>query len=245
MRTISHGQTFDKEKVSFNLTRLKKGGINFEIVVDPDLAVAHREGKQVDVKDVLKSEEVFHDAKKGELAAESKMKEFFGTSNHLEVADEIIRHGEIQLSSEYRQRLREEKRKRILAMIHANAVDPRTHLPHPMTRIENAFEQARVHIDEFKKAEDQVQPVLAKLREVMPIRFEQAIIELVIPAQYAVKSYSMVNGMSSITRQEWQNDGSWKATVEMPAGMRDEFFDKLNQLTHGNIESKILDSKGS
>ena len=44
-------------------------------------------------------------------------------------------------------------------------------------------------------------------------------------------------------RDEWQNDGSLKAILEIPAGLQTELFDKLNSLTHGEIESKIIKIK--
>jgi len=46
--------------------------------------------------------------------------------------------------------------------------------------------------------------------------------------------------MGTIVKDEWGDDGSWRAVVEIPAGMQAEFFDMLNKKTHGNIETKIL-----
>ena len=34
-------------------------------------------------------------------------------------------------------------------MIHRNAVDPKTGLPHPPQRIESAMEEAKIHVDEI------------------------------------------------------------------------------------------------
>ena len=64
------GITHDHEKIHLNLGRIKKEGENFEIVVDPDLAIEFKDGKEVDIREVLKSEEVFSDAKKGLLCSE-------------------------------------------------------------------------------------------------------------------------------------------------------------------------------
>jgi len=44
-----------------------------------------------------------------------------------------------------------EKRKQIVEFIAKNYVDPRSHLPHPPLRIEQALTEARVSIDAFKK----------------------------------------------------------------------------------------------
>ena len=42
-------------------------------------------------------------------------------------------------------------------------------------------------------------------------------------------------------KNEWKNDGSLDAVVEMPAGIVDEFFSKLNNICHGEVNSKIIE----
>lgn len=234
------GITYDKEKVQLNIARLKKGGFSFEVAIDPDLAIDLRKGKEIDIVDVLKSEKIFYDVKKGELASDTEMENFFETTDVTTVAREILKSGDIQLTAEYRQKLRDEKRNRILSIVHRNGVDPKTKLPHPMQRLENAFNEAKVHIDEFKKAEDQVQDVLKKLQPILPIKFERKRLQVVIPAEHASKCYSVVQSMSDVQKDEWQNDGSWLCVVEIPGGLVEEFFDKLNKITHGDIESREL-----
>ena len=60
-----------------------------------------------------------------------------------------------------------------MEIIHRNGVDPKTKLPHPIQRLENAFEEAKIKIDERRSAEDQVKEILDKLRPVLPISFEK------------------------------------------------------------------------
>src|SRR3989338_228248 len=131
------------------IARLKTHGQNFEILVDCNSAIALREGKQVDMKDVLAAAHIYTDAKKGLIASEHAMQQIFETADAEEVAKQIIKKGEIQLTAEYRNNIKERKRKQIISIIHRNCVDPKTHLPHPVTRIENAFEEAKFHVDEF------------------------------------------------------------------------------------------------
>jgi len=236
-------QIYDKEKFSVNLAKLKKGGENFEVVINSDNAIAFKQGKNIVIEDAIINEKIFADAKKGLLASENRMKEIFNTLDPKEIAKIIIKEGEIQLTAEYKQKLREEKKKRIINFIHTNGVDPKTGLPHPITRIENAFEEAKIHIDEFKPQEQQIDEILKKLRVILPIKFEIDEIEIKIPASYAAKMYSVVKSFSKIIKDEWLNDGSWKCVVEMPAGLKQDFFDKLNSMTHGEIETKILKTK--
>jgi ribosome maturation protein SDO1 len=195
------------------------------------------------MRDILAAMRIFSDAKKGLEASENLMKQIFGTNDVEEVAKQIIQKGEIQLTQEYRERLREEKRKQIINIIHRNGVDPKTHLPHPPQRIENAFIEAKFHVDEFKTVQEQVQEALKKLRPILPINFEIKEIAIKIPPEYAPKCYSTVKTFGTILREEWQSNGYWIAVVELPGGMENDFYDKLNKICHGNVESKVLKVK--
>ncbi len=237
------GTTFDKERFSVNLARLKKGNEKFEVVINSDQAIAFKQGKISDIKLALVNEQVFSDAKKGMLASEKLMQSVFKTIEPLKVAEIIIKEGQIQLTEEYRKKKREEKKKRLVEIIHRNGVDPKTHLPHPVTRIEAAFEEAKIKIDDYSSAEDQLQEVLKKLRVILPIKFEVKEISVKISPDYAAKSYSTVKQFGKIIREDWQSDGSWLAVVEMPGGLEEDFYDRINKLTHGNVESKVLRSK--
>ena len=225
------------------IARLKAQGHDFEILVDCNNALALREGKEVDMHDILAAVQIFSDAKKGLAASENAMKQIFSTSDAAEVAKIIIQKGEIQLTQEYRENLREEKRKQIISIIHRNGVDPRTHLPHPPQRIENAFAEAKFHIDEFKPVQEQIQEALKQLRPILPIKFEIKELAIKISPDYAPKCYSTVKSFGTILREEWQNNGYWVCVVEIPGGMESDLYDKLNKICHGNVESKVLKIK--
>ncbi len=224
------------------IARLKKGGEDFEVLVDCEKAIDFKAGKG-ELEDVLASILIYKDSKKGMKANEHEMEKIFNTKDPKEVAAIIIKEGDIQLTTEYRSKLREEKRKRIIELIHINAVDSKTGLPHPITRLELAMDESKVNVDEFKKPEEQLESVLEKLREIIPIKFETKEIELNIPAQYAGASYSVIKSYGKVLKEDWGNDGSLSLKVEIPGGLTEEFFDKVNSLTHGEIESKINDKE--
>ncbi|MBN2422796.1 ribosome assembly factor SBDS [Candidatus Woesearchaeota archaeon] len=233
-------KTFDKEAVKFNLAKIKKGGENFEIIVEPEKIIEFKNHKINNIGEVLRYEKIFSDAKKGYLASETQLESVFGTNDPLKIAEVILNQGEIQFTQEYRDKIREEKRNKIIDIISRNAIDPRTGLPHPRTRIEAAFDEARVKIDELKDAESQINDIVLKLRPILPIKFATKEIQIKIGPNYAPKAYSVVQRLGKIKFDNWQSDGTWVCTIEIPAGMQNEFFDKLNKLTHGAIESKIL-----
>tara|TARA_Y100000310_G_C20694797_1_gene824855 strand:- start:4691 stop:5404 length:714 start_codon:yes stop_codon:yes gene_type:complete len=232
-----------KEKVHLNLAKFKSGQNHFEIVVDPDIAMNFKLGKTDDVQDALKYEKIFSDAKKGLESSEQQLEQVFKTTDALEIAKKIIKEGEVQVSQEYREEQRNQKRKRIVAIIHRNAVDPKTHVPHPATRIENAMDAAKVKIDEKKSAEDQIDDIVTKLREQLPIKFEVKEIAIRLPGDVAQKSYGVIKNSGKIIKEEWQNDGSLIAVVEIPGGLEEEFYDKINASTHGNNEAKVINTR--
>ncbi len=237
------GYSFDREKIHLNLARLKKYGEIFEIVINPDLAVEYKSGKNISLNDVLKDEFIFSDARKALKASEHRLKEVFGTDDPIEIAKVILTKGEIQETSEYRAKLVEEKRKKIIDMIHRYGDDPKTHLPHPITRIEAALEEAKVKIDARKSAEEQIDEIIKQLRPILAIKIETKQMKVRITSQYAQKSYPIVKSFGKILKDTWLDDGSWQAVVEIPAGLEIDFYDKLNTMTHGNVETEVIATK--
>jgi len=220
------------------VAKLKIGANVFEILVDCEKALELRKGKDIDLDDILATDDIFKDVKNGEHA--SNLMKFFNTEDKKEIAKKIIKEGEIQLTSEYKKKLRDKKRKQIVNNIHRNAVDPNTGLPHPPQRIEMALDESKVNIDEFKPIEEQLKNILPKLRAILPLKYEMREIAIKIPRDYAGKCYNILKQYGKLLKDEWQNDGSLVAVVEVPAGVQEEFFDKLNGLAHGEVESKIL-----
>jgi ribosome maturation protein SDO1 len=231
----------DREKISINLATLKKGEQRFEIVVDPDMAVEYRSGKITDIREVLKSEHIYFDAHKGDLASEHILKALLDTSDPLKVAEIIIKEGEIQLSSEFRKKLREQKRNKIIEIVHRNSINPQTNAPHPRERLESAMEEAKVRIDEWKRAEDQVEGVLKAIKAILPIRYEVRLIEVIVEPKFAPQSFSIVKSYGTLEDTQWMDDGSLLARIKLPAGLQSELVDRLNSLTHGSVNIKVIE----
>lgn len=225
-----------------NLAKWKRGADNFEIVVNPDQAMQFKKGVGA-IQDVLVYPKIFSDAKKGMSAPENRLKAIFGTDDVNEAAKKIIQEGEVQVTAEYRNAQVQQKRQRIVNIIHCNGIDPRTNAPHPLTRIEAAIEQAKIKIDEYKTAEEQVQEILKKLLPIIPIKFAKKEIQLIVPAQYTGKSYQIIKQLGKILKESWNHDGSWTGLIEIPGGMEQELYDKLNSATHGTITAEVKQVK--
>jgi len=222
------------------IAKYSVNGEEFEIFVDADLAYEYITGKRSDPLSVLEVDEIFKDANKGERQSKEKIEKAFNTTDLAKIVAIILKNGNVPITTEQRNKLLEEKKKQIIAIISRNSIDPRTNAPLPMQRVENAMEQAKVSIDPFKSASDQVDQIVKKISMIIPIKFAVAKVEVTVPASYASRVYSLLK-QYGLKSEKWLNDGSLSAIVEFPAGLQSEFYDKLNSLTQGNAETKLLE----
>jgi ribosome maturation protein SDO1 len=220
--------------------RITKGGEKFEVLVKPEPALEYKMGKQIAISQILAIEEIYSDSSKGTRASDEKLQKSFGTNEAVKIAEEIMRSGELQLTTEQRRQLIEDKRKQIISFISRNCIDPRTGTPHPPLRIEQAVAQVKISVDPFKPAEEQAKDVIDQLRVLIPIKMEQMRVAVKIFAEHAAKAYGALKGYGTISREEWQADGSLVAVVEMPAGAYGAFVDRLGKLTQGTVQTKVL-----
>lgn len=216
------------------IARLKSHGEKFEILIDPRIV-----SEDIPIEEALAAEFIFTDAGTGDRASQESLAMVFETTDVFKVARTIIEKGEIQLTTEQRKKMLEEKRRKIVQLICRNAVDPHTRLPHPPARIENAMEEARVHIDLFKDVDEQVAEIIKELRPLLPLRVETKRIAVKIPAEYTGK-YFKVKEFGKVLKEEWQKDGSYIAVLDIPGGMEEEFYHMVNALTKGDAETKLL-----
>jgi ribosome maturation protein SDO1 len=225
---------------NYTVARISIRGKNFEILVNPDPALSYRQGKSVPLSEVLVSDIVYSDANKGFKVSDEDLQAAFGTRDIQRIADVILRRGILQLTAEQRRRMTEEKKRQIITFISRQCVDPRTKLPHPPLRIQQALEQVHFSVDPFRDVEEQANEAIALLRSVLPISTEKITVSVRIPAQYVGKTYGTVKSFGSIKRENWHSDGSWSAVVEMPAGLYGPFLEKLGEMTRGNAEAEVL-----
>lgn len=222
------------------IARLKKGEEHFEVLVDPYAAADLIDGKEIDIIQILAIDAIFKDSKKGTHAPEETIKEKFGTDDIAEVAKQIVLNGDIQLTTEQRHKMQKNKKNRIIETISRNAMDPKTKAPHPRQRIELAMDEAGVHVDPFKPVSEQVKTIIEALRPLIPISMEHVRISVKIPPEHIGKAYGVARNYGTLEREEWQSDGSWIGIIKIPAGMQTDFYDKLNDVTKGNVSTKFL-----
>lgn len=222
----------------FTVVRLSLEGDKFELLVKPDPALEYKLGKRADISSILVSDEVYSDANKGSRASTEKLIKHFKTTDATEIAKQIMARGELNLTTDQRRKMVEEKRKQIVEYINKSFVDPKSHFPHPIMRIEAAMEQARVSIDPHKRAEDQAKDVVDALRTILPLKSETVRLIVRVPPQFASQSYSVIKTTGELKGEEWQSDGSLRVVIEMNAGMRGTFIDRLGSVTKGSADVK-------
>ena len=215
-------------------------GEKFEILVKPDPALDYKLGKIKDVASVLVSEEIYQNSGKGTRASSEKLQKAFQTEDPLAIAEKILQKGDLNLTTEQRRKMTAEKRKQVVTFIAKTFVDPRSHLPHPPLRIEQAISDARVSIDPFKSIEEQVKDIVENLRSIIPLKSENLSLEISVPAQYVAKSYSVLKSTGILKKEEWQKDGSLKAILEIPAAARPNVIDRLGSVTKGTAFVEVL-----
>ena len=215
-------------------------GEKFEIMVKPDPALDYKLGKKKDISAILVSDEIYTDSSKGTKPSTEKLLKAFKTEDKTEIAQKILEKGDLNLTTDQRRKMIEDKRKQIVESIAKTYVDPRTHLPHPPLRIEQAMKDARVSVDPHKSVGDQTKDIVEQLRSIIPLKSENLSLEIIIPAQYASQSYAVLKSVGSLKQEQWQNNGSLKAILEIPAAARPNVIDRLGSITKGSATVEVM-----
>ena len=222
--------------------RLESHGARFEVLIDPDAALAMKRGEfDGELEDVIAARDVFENASRGDRPAESDVETVFETTDPMEIIPEVIKRGEIQITAEQRREMLERKRRELIERIARNAVNPQMDdAPHPPDRIENALEEAGFDVDPMEPVESQVEDALDALRPIIPIRFDEVTMAVQIPPDYAGSAQAQIRQFGELEREEWQADGSWIGVLTFPAGLQNDFYDLVNEHTSGEAEVKIV-----
>ncbi len=226
--------------VDVTVARYSYEGEKFEILVKPDPALDYKLGKKKDISAVLVSEDIYTDSGKGTKPTNEKLLKAFKTEDLTEIAQIILEKGDLNLTTDQRRKMIEEKRKRIVEYIAKTYVDPKSHLPHPPLRIEQAMKDARVSVDPQKSVDEQVKDIVENLRSIIALKSENLQLEIIVPAQYASQSYSVLKSVGTLKKEEWQNNGSLKAILEIPAAARPNVIDRLGSITKGSATVEVL-----
>lgn len=215
-----------------------KGDKQFEILVDPDLAKeAKMEGKDHDIQRLLFVQDVFVDAGEGERASVDELVDEFGTDQMMEAAEEIFEKGKMQLTTDQKAEIRDDKWKQLVNMIARRAQDPKTGNPHPPQRVENALEEAGFHVNWDSNIEDEFDDAIDILRPIIPVSLDEKTVALRIPVDNAGQAYDRIQQVADVEEEEWGNE-YFTARLTLPAGVLSELMDELQDMTSGQTEMR-------
>ena len=221
------------------VVRFAVEGEKFELLVKPDPALEFKLGKKKDISTILVSEEIYSDSNKGTRASTEKLMKAFKTTDPTAIATIILQKGDLNLTTDQRRKMVSEKRKQIVEFIAKSYVDPRSHLPHPPLRIEQAMDDARVSVDPFKNVDEQTKDIVEQLRSIIPLKSENMLLEILVPAQFAAQSYSVLKSVGSLKKEEWRANGSLKVILDIPAAARANVIDRLGSITKGSASVEV------
>jgi ribosome maturation protein SDO1 len=218
------------------LARIKKAGKNFEIIVDLENALKFKEGKSNFIE--AEGDKIFTDSKKGHVPSNSDLQEAFGTTEINEIIHKIVKNGQIQTTQEHREAEQEKKFKQIIDFLSKNAIDPQTGNPITSERIKNAIEQANINIKNIA-IENQINDILAKINNVIPIKLNTKKVRIIIPAIYTGKVYGIFSQYKE--NEKWLDNGDLEVEVKVPSGIIIDFYEKLNNITHGSAITEEIE----
>ena len=221
------------------IVKYSYAGEKFEILVKPDPAFDYKLGKITEISKILVSDEIYTDSGKGTRASNELLVKVFKTEDTVKIAEIMMQKGELNLNTEQRKKMTSDKRKQIVTFIAKTYVDPRTHLPHPPLRIEQAMTDGRVSVDPFKNPDEQIKDIIEKLRPIIPLKTENIILEISVPAQFVAQSYTVLKSTGSLKKEDWQPNGSLKAILEIPAAARPNVIDRLGAITKGTANVEV------
>jgi len=221
------------------VVRFSVEGEKFEILVKPDPALEFKIGKRKDISGVLISDEIYTDSNKGTRASTEKLMKAFKTTDSNVIATMMLEKGELNLTTDQRRKMVSEKRKQIVDFIAKSYVDPRSHLPHPPLRIEQAMDDARVSVDPFRNTDEQIKEIMEQLRSIIPLKSENMLLEILVPAQFAAQSYSVLKSFGTLKKEEWQSNGGLKVILDIPAAARANVMDRLGSVTKGTASIEV------
>ena len=209
--------------------RIRKNGLDFEIMVDLDQALKFKKGESDFLN--VEGDVIFSDVKKGFRASNSDLEIAFKTTDPNEIGKIIVKSGDVLTDQTHRDEEKDKKIKQVIDFLAVNSMDPQTGRPHSIERLKSALEQSHVHIKNAQ-IETQINDIIDEISKLIPIKIETKTVKIIIPAIHTGKAYGIVNTYKG--KETWLDNGDLEVVVKIPAGIIIDFYDKLNSVTHGS-----------
>lgn len=212
-------------------------GAHFEIFVEPVLALEIRKGaKEVlnNLGKLLAVEEVYKCARSGTRVSEKALNEHFGTTDLTRIVTVILEKGHLDLTTDQKRRLAEEKRRELINYIVKNSINPVTKAPHTPQRVESALDATKIAIDIQKPISVQANKIIEKMSAILPMDFKICVCRTKVPIAFVGKVNGVINRYE-ITDRKWEPD-YFCFVAKVPAGEKGQFLNMISGLTKGQAQ---------
>ena len=230
----------ERKEEHFQVSYVKNSN-HLEVLVDFEKYEKFKKNQEISIWDVVISEDVFIDQKKGQTFPENELKTLFDTSNKEEILKEIVLKGKCQIPIEHTNKLREEKKKQIVNYISSNSVNPQTKMKYSFDMIENEISKLSVSINPNENFIHQAEKILKKLEEKIPISLKLKTLDIKIPVKYISVFQSRIRSFGIIKKEFYENDGSLKIHLEFLEGRLEEVIEFIKNSSKNECEYHTLE----
>jgi ribosome maturation protein SDO1 len=220
------------------IVKYKAGKTTYEVLTKQGTVLKYRKKQIGSLDNVLMSEEVFKDYRKGERAGIAELKAAFGMDDMKQILATIIEKGDLQLTDAERKEILEKKRREIVNYIAKYYVDPKTKLPHPVVRIENALETLKIRIDPDIPADKQAHEIVKKFPGVLAVKKIEIEGTITIPHAYIGACTNVMMQYVKVISENYDEKGC-EYKVTMIPGDYNALLAELNKITKGDFNFEL------
>ncbi|KAI3646814.1 hypothetical protein MP228_009742 [Amoeboaphelidium protococcarum] len=154
-----------------SVIRLRKKGKRFEIAGIPNKVTEYRNGVETNVEEVLQVHTIFTNVSKGQTASLDEVEKCFGTRDINTAVMEILRKGEVQVSTQERNNQLDALRKEIVNLVVNMSINPSTNRPYTTSIIDKCFNDINYNIQSQKSSKVQAIEIIKLIKEknIVPI----------------------------------------------------------------------------
>lgn len=225
------------------IVKYTKGKKKFEVMTKDGSVRKFRDGK-LGWNNVLMTDMVFINHKKGDVAKKSDLIEVFGTDNLETCLQIIVKEGELQVNATERKEDMDNHRRKVLAYLHKAYIDE-CGRPRPLMFLESILDNSKVKITVGDHlVQKQAEELVKELQGTLVFKKSTKEYTIVLTHQHAKKCQGIIYKYGSSVREKWNEKGC-TYTFEVSPFDFDMLVEGLNKISDGDFELYIDGNKPS
>ena len=215
----------------------------FEIYCKPGSIDRYRE-ENLAISNVVQTDNIYLDIKKGNVAKETDLEKNFGTSDYEECIKVMLDKGEYSLTTEERRKKVEQRKREIISYISKNYVDTKTNIKITIDIIEETLKKIKMTIDPHISGNKQAKDIIRKFINCYPVKKISIDGSLNIPYYLQEKMNKILSKYSDIS-SIYKNENICKTIYDLSIapGDFDELMNVLQKVTNGEFEFNLSTDK--